>query len=131
MLMIRFFPQEVRVRTSEMSVNDFNIEEVPAHAGDSTPGHVVQDGAPLSIARQARPSSPLAGPSGLQSVPSAAVAGPPLAQGPGSTAAWGSLSWLSSPPATGRPATSAGWQGALGSASSASANLFPAPGMAL
>ena len=126
MLMIRFFLQEVRVRTTEMSVNDFNIEQVPAHAGDSTPGHV-QDGAPPSIARQARPSSPLAGPSGLQSVPSASVAGRPLAQGPGSTAVWGSLSWLSSPPATGRPATSAGWQGALGSAPSASANLFPAP----
>ena len=89
--MIRFFPQEVRVRTSEKTVNDFNIEEVPAHAGDSTPGHVVQDGAPPSIARQARPSSPLAGPSGFQSVPRAAVASPHLAQRPGSTAVWGSV----------------------------------------
>ena len=122
MLMIRFFPPGSAWRTSVMSVNDFNIEQVPAHAGDSS-GHDVQDGAPPSIAMQARPSSPLAGPSGLQSVPSASVAGPPLAQGPGSTAAWGSLSWLSSPPATGRPATSAGWQGALGSAP-APANPF-------
>ena len=124
--MIRFFPPGSAWRTSVMSVNDFNIEQVPAHAGDSS-GHDVQDGAPPSIAMQARPSSPLAGPSGLQSVPSASVAGPPLAQGPGSTAAWGSLSWLSSPPATGRPATSAGWQGALGSAPSASANQLSAP----
>ena len=73
--MIRFFLQEVRVRTTEMSVNDFNMEEVPAHAGDSTPG---QDGAPPSIAKRARPSSPLAGSSGSQSVPRAAVASPHL-----------------------------------------------------
>ena len=58
-----------------MSVNDFNMEEVPAHAGDSTPG---QDGAPPSIAKRARPSSPLAGSSGSQSVPRAAVASPHL-----------------------------------------------------
>ena len=106
-----------------MSKNDFNIEEL-AHADDSTLG---SDGAPLNIAKRACPSSPLAGSSGLQSLPRTAVAGPHLAQRPGSTAVWGPLPWPSSSHAPSHPSTSAGWQGALGSASSASANLFPAP----
>ena len=63
------------------------MEEL-AHADDSTPG---TDEAPLNIAKRARPSSPLAGSSGSQSLPRTAVAGPHLTQRPGSTAVWGPL----------------------------------------